>query len=461
MNALALGLAFFWVAAAGAGESAIYADDRDHFTLLDQHLLNRQLFLQLESDEQGFRLGRGWRSVALAMDGAIGGQMTTDGSRQSRFHGYYLADTYLALRPLEGLEANLNVLLFNPSASDGYRISSQISAGLALHGYYVIDDVLGGDLRLDLLGTDLGWVTTGAGLLLEQTPLEGVRAAGSWRGIGYDWMYGGRALWQNDDYVVNTLSFLDRLIQLRLVEWHEGDNPLLYAPDREVDFRTAWYLGASTEIRISEQWHLAGEVATRLAEATGRNVSPRFVERPRSAFMWRADYLSRELRWLDLHVGYQTRWYEAGFGPRDDVDLPSLPFAVPRREDQYVTNSFEYLGLSSDFEWWSHTLMLEGRVRPFWPLEVFAECELWWRQAVARDAGVVPTATAQGFFAPGRGLDVYYRTGLSVYPWRGLPHRLNGFLTNKQVQSGTLATMPQVMRFDPGTYLLFEVEAFF
>jgi hypothetical protein len=176
--------------------------------------------------------------------------------------------------------------------------------------------------------------------------------------------------------------------------------------------------------------------------------------------MWRADYLSRELSWLDLHVGYQTRWYEDGFGPRDDVDWPSLPFGVPRREDQYVTNSFEYFGLSSDYEWWSHTLMLEGRVRPFWPLELVFETELWWRHAAAARPGSGPTATADGFLAPGREFRVYYRTGLSVYPWRGTPHRLNGFLTNKQVQSHRFSAVPQPVRFDPGTYLLFELEAF-
>ena len=446
-NSLALSLAAALWSLPARAEPALYADDRDHFTLLDQHLLNRQLFLQLSSEEQAFRLGRRWPAVALAMDGAIGSQQTPDDSMQSRFHGYYLADTYLAARPFDGLEANLNVLLFNPSASDGYRLSSQMSAGLALHGFYEL-----GSVRLDLLGTDLGWVTTGAGLMLEQTPLEGVRVTGSWRDLSLDWMYGGRALWDDDDYIVYTLAYLQRLIQLRFVEWHKGDDgalPVAFLPDEETPIRTTWFVGASTDLTVAEQWHLAGEIATRLDD------------RAHSAFMWRADYLTRELPWLDLHAAYQVRWYDAGFGPAKGIDEPSATFNVPRREDQYVTNSFEYLGISADYEQWSHTLMLEGRVRPFSVLELFAEVELWWRYALARSATTPPATTPQGFEAPGSDLSAYYRIGLSVYPWPALPHRLSGFLTNKQVESAAWSAVPQLRRYDPGTYLVVELEAFF
>src|SRR5687767_11175493 len=79
-----------WTAAAGAAEPALYADDRDRFTLLEQHLLNRQLFLQLESEQQAFRLGRRWQPLTLAVDASVGGQMTPGDDRQSRFHGYYV-----------------------------------------------------------------------------------------------------------------------------------------------------------------------------------------------------------------------------------------------------------------------------------------------------------------------------------------------------------------------------------
>ncbi|HEV8248105.1 MAG TPA: hypothetical protein VGP93_20160, partial [Polyangiaceae bacterium] len=246
---------------ARAEDRAIYADDRDRFTLLDQHLLNRQLFLQLDNEEQGYRLGGGWDRVALAGDFDVGGQVTPDNSRQSRFHGYYLADTYLALRALEGLEANLNVLWFNPSASDGYRVSSQVSAGLALHGYYTFTRVLGEHLRVDLLGTDLGWVTTGAGLLLEQTPLEGVRAGASWREFSVDWMYGGRALWQDDDYITSTLSFLGRALELRLVQWQKSRTAAVTATGLTVQppITTAWFVGASSDLSFAERYHLAAE----------------------------------------------------------------------------------------------------------------------------------------------------------------------------------------------------------
>ncbi len=427
-----------------------YADDRDHFTLLDQHLLNRDLKLQLDSPEQQFRLGNRWNDFAAAGDLAIGGQVTPGDSAQTRFHGYYLADTYLAVRALEGLEANLNVLWFNPSASDGYRVSSQVSAGLGLHAYYTFDRVLGDHLRVDLLGTDLGWVTTGAGLLLEQTPLDGVRASGSWREFSLDWMYGGRALWPDDDFITTTLSFLGKTLELRLLQWQQS-HATTATPLTELRLErrvtTAWFVGASSDLSFAERFHLAAEYAAHVDD------------RYKSALLARADVLSRDLFWLAVHAGYQFRWYEDGFGPRDTLSAPSLPFSVPRREDQYATNSFEYLGISSDYEQWSHTLMGELRLRPFWPFELFVESEFWLRYAAARNGPRV-IYTPDGFRAPGRELQVFYRSGLSVYPWRDYPHRLNAFLTNKQIQSGVAVSEPVIRRYDPGTYAVFEVEAF-
>src|SRR5262245_7091182 len=46
--------------AARAQSEEVLLDGRDHYTLLDRHLVNRQLLLQLDSDAQAFRLGKDW-----------------------------------------------------------------------------------------------------------------------------------------------------------------------------------------------------------------------------------------------------------------------------------------------------------------------------------------------------------------------------------------------------------------
>ncbi len=104
--------------------------------------------------------------------------------------------------------------------------------------------------------------------------------------------------------------------------------------------------------------------------------------------------------------------------------------------------------------------MLELRLRPVWPLELFGESEFWLRYAAARREPARVVFSADGFRAPGRELQVFYRTGISVYPWRDYPHRLNAFLTNKQIESGLVAGEPVLRRYNPGTYAVFELEAF-
>jgi hypothetical protein len=137
-----------------------------------------------------------------------------------------------------------------------------------------------------------------------------------------------------------------------------------------------------------------------------------------------------------------------------------MPFNLPYREDQYVTNSFEYLAISELFEQWSHSFMAEARVTALPQIEIFADGELWLRYAAARGEPGRVVYTPDGFRAPGRALGFFYRAGLSLYPWPAYPHRLNAFLTNKQVASGISSADPVPLRYDPGTYVVFELEAY-
>jgi hypothetical protein len=117
---------------------------------------------------QPYRLLPSSDRLAAIADLGIGTQQAWTGGTQTRFHGYFLADTYLAAALTPGLEANLNMRVLNPSASDGYRLSSMVVPGFALHARYPLPflSVGGQPVRLDVLGTDLGWITVGRGLLL-------------------------------------------------------------------------------------------------------------------------------------------------------------------------------------------------------------------------------------------------------------------------------------------------------
>jgi hypothetical protein len=184
----------------------IFWDGRDPYTLLDRHPVDRQVLAQRNAQPERRIPTADWL-VALA-DLSIGTQQAWTGGAQTRFHGYFVADTYVGALIAPGLEGNLNMLVLNPSASDGYRVSSAVVPGFTLHARYPLPRIAGSPLRLDVLGTDLGWVTIGRGLLLEQTPLEGVMAGLSWRDVQGRYMFAGRGLWEGDDFEAYAVSLL-------------------------------------------------------------------------------------------------------------------------------------------------------------------------------------------------------------------------------------------------------------
>ncbi len=441
-----------------AAESPVFADGRDDYSLLDPHPVNRQLFEQQAEKEQSFRLARDEQKVTFMGDFSIGTQQLLRATDTSRYHGFFLADTYTAARLVDGLDVNLNLLLLNPSASDGYRVSSQVYPGLALHAYDERIHLGGDPVRLDLLGTDLGWVTIGNGLLLEQTPVEGVMGGASWRDFAWRALYAGRVFWGNDDLIATSLSALGGRVELTFANWQQSMSSDGGTTPGEPDFFR--YLGEdrtihptaygtlSLRVPVGEHYRFAAEFASRFRQPT------------RGALLLRTDYRHRKLRLLRFHLGYQFRYYQAGFGPRDQFAPPSWIFNTPRAEDLYVTNSFEYWAFSSHFEQWSHTVMLEVQLRMIPYLEIFSDWELWDRQVNARP-GLSGEWSYLGVIDPsGNTLEDYYRFGLRLLPWPTLPHRLSAYFTNKQVSSATRATNPVYSRFAEGKYLLLELEAF-
>jgi hypothetical protein len=432
-----------------SAESEILGDARDTYSLQDRHPLNRQLFEQLEEGAESTRMTRGWKHVALMADVSAATQLLLDAPKKTTFHGYAVADTYAAVRPFYGLDANLNLFLATQSASYSYRVSSKQSAGLTLHFYN--QDLRWGDdpVRFDLFSVDLGDVTIGQGLLFERSPAEGFHAAVRTRGLELAYLQLGRAFWYDDDLYTQRIGAFDGRIQLALVSWKTDAIPRgqLVQPTEKLEKRFARYATLALDIPVGSA-HFAAEYGAKIGDPL------------RHGLLLRTDVTSRIPGSASVHAGYQFRYYQDGFGPRDNLIPPTTTFNVPAREDMYVTNSFEYLGLSQDYAQWSHTLMLEARVFLQTHLEAFGELELWQRFASAKTDPPRVVYTPDGFRAPGSELRPYYKAGLGFLPWKDKPHRMNAFVTNKQVLSERDVTTPESLRFEKGHYVLLELEAF-
>jgi hypothetical protein len=413
----------------------VVADTRDHYTLLKQRLVNRQLFEQLGEPEQAYRLGRNWESVAFAVDGSVASTQVLSGEF-SRFHGYFLFDTFTALRSPYGVDFDLNLALFNPSASDGIRVSSFAIPGGALHFYR--DFELGGKhARIDVLGTDLDHVTLGNGLLLERWPLEGAFANfayGDWYLRHY---FGGRVFWPNDDLYTLQLGALGGKLEAMFSGWKFMRGPA-----------TSNYVDLSARLPLwGERFQVAAEYSLNLREQL------------RNALLLKTDYIDKlgDLAW---HMGYRFRWYQRGFGPYRGLAAPTTTYNLPYRENEYLDNSFEYFGVSQGFEQWSHSLVAEFELPLAWGFRAFGEGEALFAFAREPAGEAYVIGSPRGHALPGPWVEGLYRTGLRLYPWPGLPHRLSAVFTNKQVETGRAMSEPTDLRFrTAGHYVSLQLEA--
>ena len=441
-----------------AAQPDIVADDRDQYTLFYRHPVNRQLFEQMADPSFAYRLGPSSGPITALSDVTMGTQQTIHAASQSRYHGWFTADTYIGVRPVDGLDINLNLLALNPSASDGYRASGSVHPGLALHLYHDLFTVDRSPVRFDIMGSDLGWVTTGNGLLLESTPLEGVIGVARWKQWELKYMFAGRAYWYDDDYETISLSALKGKVLANFVNWQKQDPPAgatPIAPGFEASAAPtsypsghAYYGTLSTRFPISDRLRLATEFGYRVQR------------QPKVGAMGRADFIVKEGGWYAVHLGYQFRFYRAGFGPRDRLISHTWSFNTPQQQDSYVTNPFEYLGISQAYDQWSHTVMGEARARAPFGIEVYADTELWVRYARSATVPQFASFTAGGFRAPGESTNFYYQSGIRYYPWSKLPHRASFSVSNKQVQAAWVVTDAVERRFAPGTYWILMGEAY-
>lgn len=416
----------------------IFDDPRDPWTLLDRHLVNRELFTQIRAPGQHFRFGNDLDWLAVAADAGIATQQTGGINPQSRYHGFFLFDGFLAIQPVEFVDVNVEILLLNPSASDGFRLSAQVSAGVTLHLHYDDWTIAGVPLDVDALGVDLGPVTIGRGLLVEQIPLEGEIISVGYDGFYLRHLFGGRVFWSDDDLISFALGALDGAVELNFVRWQFTTTEVNPA---------AHYLTLSFNWPFNEWVGLAAEYGARLRDTL------------ETAGMVRVDARFGDIWGAGFHVGYQGRYYGRGFGPRTTAEAPNLVFSTPAREDTYVTNSFEFFDIAPLFDQWAHTLMAEVRIPLFDHLYITGTTELLIR-SLDNPRGVSRVAYVRGHRAPGQWAEVYYRFGVEVRPWPELPHRINGFFTNKQVQSDLFIVDPVRNRFEPGDYIVIEAEVF-
>lgn len=419
------------------GPPIVVADTLDRYNLFKRRLFNRQLFEQLADESQRFRVGEGLDTLAFAVDAQVGSTQVLSGEF-SRFHGYFVFDTFAALRAPYGFDLNLNLALFNPSASDGVRVSSEALPSGTLHFYHETR-YADHDVRFDLLGTDLGTMTLGNGLLLEQWPLEGAMGNLAIDDFYLRHVFGGRVFWPDDDVFTLQAGVWDGAIEAMLLGWkfryHEPD--------------IAWFLDASAKLPLWKQ-------RVQLAAEYGVNLR----ERPRHGGLLRADYRDG-VAGFDWHVGYQFRFYQRGFGPLQELDAPSTHYNLPYREEQYVNNSFEYFGASSVFDQWSHGTMAEIELPLGCAFETFAQGELIAGFARGDGERGILIRLPQGRELPGPWLAGFYRAGLRLYPWARFPHRLSTWVTNKQVESAFYQNVELPLRFRPhGHWYSMQLEFF-
>src|SRR5690606_4614047 len=125
------------------------------------------------------------------------------------------------------------------------------------------------DVRFDLLGTDLGTMTLGNGLLLEQWPLEGAMGNLAIDDFYLRHVFGGRVFWPDDDVFTLQAGVWDGAIEAMLLGWKFR----YHQPD------IAWFLDASAKLPLWKQ-------RVQLAAEYGVNLR----ERPRHGGLLRADY---------------------------------------------------------------------------------------------------------------------------------------------------------------------------
>ncbi|MCB9540459.1 MAG: hypothetical protein H6704_29935 [Myxococcales bacterium] len=415
----------------------------DPWSLLDHRLAPRRLPEQLAVPGQAHRLMAGSERFVAAADGLVSTQVPRYAQPVAIWHGYFLLDTFVAARPHEVLDVTLNLVAYQVTASRGYRSATEVEPGLTLHLH---DDL--GPVRADLFTLDLGALTLGRGLLLEETYVEGAMAR---LALGPWWLrftVAGQVYWQLDDLFITTVGW--RGVELSYLAWPQD-----------------------TFARTSHHFTLAGDVpglppALRLGlEAALR--MPQDDLGPRGAAMVRADWLPDRLGPVELHLGYQARIYQQGFGARgSDPLLPTVRASLPWREDTYLTNAFDALQPSVYVHQWWHTGMFEGiyHLTDWWALRTELEARARFFRDVQRPPRPIPLyqglVDGPGPLLPDPVYELAYRAGTELKPLANAPHRFRLWFANKYNSTeASLGSTPTPLRLRVTDWLVaLELEVF-
>lgn len=387
-------------------ESAFIVRPWDTWSLLDRRPANRMLWRQ----HTGIRVFEPTSRAVVLSDVLTGTQLPRAGAALGTWHGHAIADSYLGVRATENLDINFNLIAFNMSASLGYRSTTAVVPGIAAHLHGKVDG-----MEADLIALDLSTVTLGQGLLFEQLPLEGGMGRLKWGDWWVRLLIGGQLHEENDDLFSLTAG------------WG--------------DWQLNWYAWANTGLSRWPQWlGLTGEVPG-LPDTMRIGVEGLVrlggVATGRTAALARIDWMPA-LRRGALHLGYQYRWYDHGYGPYGTgLTRTRHRPAFIWREDTYVTNAYEAYWPSGLFEQQWHTVMLEADIplgRPWIVGRI--EGELWAR--LFNDASgpedhlaVLNTDGSAAHWWPDPDVRFYHRIGVEIRPFEGRRDRLRLWVVNK------------------------------
>ncbi|MBN2527789.1 MAG: hypothetical protein JXR76_15475 [Deltaproteobacteria bacterium] len=437
----------------------IYADGRDHWSLMDKSPINRQLHEQLQDSSQRTRLWQRPDSrFAFMVDASTGGQQSLPETNydQTRYHGFFIFDSYGAVRLFDALDVNLNLNFLNPSFCDGYRKSFQLVAGMSIHYHHELFAMAGDLLVFNALLMDLDTVTFGEGLLIEQVPLEGFSFSLKWKEMSLSAHIAARVFWHYDDLLMMPLSLFNGRIKLLGAIWYFTE-PLPETDGDALDiFRTSNkiqsyfpFVGISAQYDWKKQFRVSAEY---LARIKSQHVS--------NAVLLRADLMYNSKSRFNLHLGYQFRFYQKEFAPLDSLSSATTAPQIPQRENTYVTNSFEYMSLSPWYNQLSHTAMTEVQLNVTSRVQLYYELECWFRWVFNNSADERVLYLNKRRRAPGVWKDIFFDVGLRYRLSRGLPHRVSVFVSNKWVASDVEATTPMQVRFVTEPLYGFELEVF-
>lgn len=441
-----------------SAEDSIYEDARDPWSLQDKSLVNRQLHEQLTHPSQHFRLDTKGSRFAVAVDASTGGQQPLPGTdyAQTRFHGFFILDSYGAIRLFNSLDINLNLNFLNPSFCDGYHKSFQLLAGVSFHWKKSIFTLKKEPVIFHALIMDLDSVTIGSGLLIEQMLLEGFSFSLQWKDHSLSAHIAARVFWDNDDFLAIPLKLFGGKLTLLSAFWYftesvpENNNTIfdIFRAASGIQEVTP-YVGVSSNFDIRNKFHLTAEYLMRIKNHKISN-----------GIMLRGDYKEEVLSKAQFHVGYQFRFYEQGFGPIEEINQASVLPQIPERENIYATNSFEYFSISPWFSQFSHTIMTEFALFLTPKFQLFCELEYWLRMVHNKDKPNKILYVNGDNRAPGIWHNVYYKMGMKYRLFHGLPHRISIFVSNKWIASDTLVTTSSPVRYVTDPLWGFELEVF-